>query len=236
MTGNLREEIDRCGFARSGPLLDDREIEKILKDLAGLRISDAVRMRNGAAYGIRDLLRSVPAIARLAESEKIKGPVELVLGKNARPVRAIFFDKTPEANWKVPWHQDITIAVRKRFAVEGFSVWTQKAGIDHVQPPVSILDRMLAVRVHLDDADETNGTLKVLPATHRLGRLSQNEIISLGKANRAKLCCIKRGEAFFMRPLLVHASSAGTRPKHRRVVHVEYAGEDLPGDLEWYGS
>ena len=37
-----------------------------------------------------------------------------------------------------------------------------------------------------------------------------------------------------MRPLLLHASASGTAPGHRRVVHLEYAAEPLPGGLEWY--
>lgn len=95
---------------------------------------------------------------------------------------------------------------------------------------------MLVVRIHLDDADETNGALKVIPESHKNGRLSASEIQNLRKANKSELCGIKRGEAFLMRPLLVHASSKGTTPKHRCVIHIEYSAENLPNGLEFYGS
>ncbi len=95
---------------------------------------------------------------------------------------------------------------------------------------------MLAVRIHLDDADETNGALKVIPKSHKYGRLSSTQIQNLREANEAEVCRIKRGEAFLMRPLVVHSSSAGTNPKHRRVIHIEFSAEILPDGLEWYGS
>ena len=93
-----------------------------------------------------------------------------------QPVRAILFDKTPSANWKVVWHQDLTIAVRERGVVSGFGPWSEKEGVVHVQPPIELLERMLAVRVHLDDCGADNGPVRVLPASHRVGRLSGEAI------------------------------------------------------------
>ena len=37
-----------------------------------------------------------------------------------------------------------------------------------------------------------------------------------------------------MRPLLLHASSSSSKPEPRRVIHLEYAADDLPGGLEWH--
>ena len=36
-----------------------------------------------------------------------------------------------------------------------------------------------------------------------------------------------------MRPLLLHASSPSSSPEHRRVIHLDFASEDLPGGLMW---
>lgn len=236
MTNDLRSELDKFGFTKVSSFINKNQIEQLCSDLLKLKISSAVREKNGAAYGIRNLLNLVPEVRELAESEKVKVLIAKVLGENAKPVRAIFFDKTKDANWRVPWHQDLTIAVREKRETSGFLAWTKKAGIYHVQPPVSILEKMIAVRIHLDDADETNGALKVIPESHKNGRLSPAEIQILRKANKSELCGIKRGEAFLMRPLLVHASSKGTQPKHRRVIHVEFSEENLPNGLEFYGS
>src|SRR5262245_7189469 len=86
--------------------------------------------------------------------------VEPILGPGAFVVRGLFFDKTPRANWKVSWHQDLTIAVRVRIEAPGFGPWSLKAGVVHVQPPAEILERMATVRLHLDDCSESNGPLR----------------------------------------------------------------------------
>lgn len=96
---------------------------------------------------------------RLSEGDwasvAFEGPLTQIavgrIGAGARPVRAVVFDKTPETNWSVAWHQDRTIVVRSRIAVEGFGPWSVKDGLIHVEPPVSVLEGMVTLRLHLDD-------------------------------------------------------------------------------------
>jgi ectoine hydroxylase-related dioxygenase (phytanoyl-CoA dioxygenase family) len=164
----------------------------------------------------------------------IRSLVALGLENNFRVVRAVYLDKHKDANWKVAWHQDLTIAVRERKEVDGYGPWSLKAGIPHVQPPVSVLERMLAVRIHLDDADETNGALRVIPGSHLQGRLSAVEVQRLTKETAPVTCPMKRGDVMLLRPLLLHASSVASDPAHRRVLHFEYATGELNGGLQWY--
>ena len=91
--------------------------------------------REDSVFGMRDLLRSVPEVRRLAGSAAVLDRVEAILGPGAFAVRGLWFDKKAGANWGVPWHQDLTIAVRERGESPGFGPWTVKAGIDHVRPP-----------------------------------------------------------------------------------------------------
>ncbi len=236
MSESLLEEIDKCGFATIPQIINDEQIETLIKCLSELDTSSEVIKKSNAIYGVRNLLNFSPKIQELAKSQKVKSLVGIILGKNAKPVRAIFFDKTTEANWKVPLHQDLTIAVKEKHETAGFTAWSRKANVQHVQPPISILEKMLTVRIHLDDTDDTNGALKVMPNSHKHGRLSAPEIQDLRKTNQIKVCNVKRGDAFLMRPLIVHSSSAGTNPNHRRVIHIEFSAENLPNNLEWYGS
>jgi len=182
-------------------------------------------------YGIRHLLR-VPEVRELATCSLLRDLAAEILGPLAFPVRGIFFDKTPEANWKVAWHQDVTIMVKEKQDVEGFSAWSRKEGAWHVQPPPEILERMLTARLHLDDCDETNGPVKVIPGSHRLGRLAAEQIAELRNSNPV-LCNARKGDVLLMRPLLLHASSPSKTPRHRRVIHIEFAAEELPGGLRW---
>lgn len=236
MTKFLKQEIDQFGFAKYPQFIAEKQIEILRASLSELNFSSSVQEKRNRNYGVRNLLNLSPEVRNFAESEKIGKLVNEILGAGAAPVRAIFFDKTAAANWKVPWHQDLTIAVKEKREVAGFTAWTKKAGIHHVQPPISILEKMLTVRIHLDDADETTGALKVIPKSHKCGRLSADEIQRWRKESAPKMCHAQSGEVFLMRPLIVHSSSAGTNPKHRRVVHIEFSAEKLPGNLEWYGS
>jgi ectoine hydroxylase-related dioxygenase (phytanoyl-CoA dioxygenase family) len=187
-----------------------------------------------AGHGQRNLL-ALPAIRALAASPNLRNPVTQILGPQAQPVRGLFFDKTADANWKVTWHQDLTIAIADRppaFSDQAYGPWSIKAGIAHVQPPIAILEQLLTVRLHLDAADATNGALHVLPGSHRSGRLS-GEAIQAWRSQEAVCCVADRGDLLVMRPLLLHSSSAASQPSHRRVIHIEYAAIDLPPPLAW---
>lgn len=184
-------------------------------------------------YSTRDLLWYCPSIAALADSSEIRSLVVAVIGNNALPVRGLLFDKVPEANWKVAWHQDLTIAVERRHDLPGFTAWSVKNGVPHVQPPVEILERMLAIRIHLDDSTADNGPLRVIAGSHRHGRLSPEDIDLQRRRTAETTCLVPRGGALLMRPLLLHASSAARRASHRRVIHLEFAAGSLPDGLAW---
>lgn len=183
--------------------------------------------------GRRNLL-GIPAMRDLAESPLLMNLVEPVLGTLAFPVRGILFDKQEGANWKVPWHQDVTIAVKERVEVENYGPWSTKEDILHVQPPTSVLERILSVRLHLDDCPASNGALRVIAGSQQLGRLDQNRIVEFVATEMERICEVARGGALLMRPLTIHASSAAERPQHRRVIHFDYANVELDGTLEWF--
>ncbi len=176
--------------------------------------------------GMRGLF-AVPAVAALARSLPLRGLVEPVLGRDAFAVRATLFDKVPAANWRVPWHRDRLVAVRRRIDVPGFTAWSVKEGIEHTEPPSALLARMLAVRVHLDAIDHGNGPLRLIPGSHRDAAdhtVDEAAVVTITAA---------RGSALLMRPLVRHASSPAMAPSRRRVLHLEFAAEELPGGLEW---
>lgn len=169
----------------------------------------------GGVYAIRNLLHLSPIINDFASSAKVRSLAEEIFQDRALAVRATLFDKTAGANWLVPWHQDLTVCVQSRREVPGYGPWTKKAGVWHVQPPASVLERMLSVRIHLDDCGESKGTLRVLPGTHRLGRLNAVQIAEQERTATALSCVISAGGVVVMRPLLVHASSAASKATHR---------------------
>lgn len=155
------------------------------------------------------------------------------LPEGAMAIQAIAFDKTPETNWKVTWHQDLMFPFARPVASEGFDLSCVKDGIAYARPPLEILKQLLAVRLHLDDCDETNGPLRISPGTHRLGVIGVATIADLISTHGQEPCLADEGVALLMRPLLLHASSRATEPKHRRVLHLVFAPGG-PMKEEWH--
>jgi hypothetical protein len=183
--------------------------------------------------GARNALGKSARLDRFATTGAPFRLATAVLGTPVQATKLTVFDKRPDANWSVPWHQDLTIAVEQRIEVTGFGSWSIKLGVPHVQPPASLLERILAIRVHLDDTPPSNGALRVLPGTHKLGRLSNADVSALRGQVQEETCVVPAGGAMLMSPLLVHASSRTHGEKRRRVLHFEYCAAALPGGLSW---
>ena len=227
-------DLAERGFAVIPRLIDAEAAGAVAAAVERATAAAATLRREGTVYGMRDLLRGVPEVRALAASRPVLDRVGAILGPGAFAVRGLWFDKTPDANWGVPWHQDLTIAVAERRDAPGFGPWTVKAGIPHVRPPVDVLRGMVTVRIHLDDCGATDGPLRVVPGSHADGRLDVEAARAwLGRGDAVD-CLVDRGGAVLMRPLLLHSSSAATAPDRRRVVHLEYAAAPLPGGLAWF--
>jgi hypothetical protein len=173
--------------------------------------------------GARHLLGE-PGVDALARDSRMADIASRVLGTAAIPFRATFFDKSREANWLVVWHQDTALPMRRRHDTPGWGPWSRKAGILYAHAPASALERVVALRVHLDDSTPGNGPLRVLPGSHRLGVLTDAAMAELKSRLPAVDCVVPAGGVLVMRPLIVHSSSKSTSAAPRRVLHIEYAG------------
>ncbi len=184
--------------------------------------------------GRRDLLATCPSVAALSRSRALLDWVELLIGGPAFPVRAILFDKSTDTNWTVAWHQDLAIPVEEPIeGIPGFRGWSRKEGVWHVHPPAEILAGMVTARIHLDRCHEDNGPLRVLPGSHRSGKLTAADVERIAREISPQLCLLEPGGILFMRPLLLHASEPARGSGHRRVIHIEYARDPLPDGLKW---
>ena len=219
-------------FSRDGFLLCPAVVQG--SSLEELRIeADRLLSASNDRGGTRNALRKSETLRHWCETGTVREIATSILGPGARATKLTVFDKSADANWKVPWHQDLTISVAERRETEGFGPWSLKDGTPHVQPPVSVLETIVAVRVHLDDTPVENGALRVLPGSHRMGRLSNEQLSLLRKRLPEVACPVLEGGAMVMSPLLAHASSPAAKPSRRRVLHYEFSGSDLPGGLAW---
>jgi len=123
----------------------------------------------------------------------------------------------------VVWHQDTALPLLRRIDSDEWGPWSTKAGVLYAHAPSWALERVIALRVTLDDSSETNGPLRVLPDTHRFGVLTDAQISELAQRGTPAVCTAAAGGVVAMRPLTVHASTKALDDKRRRVLHIEYA-------------
>src|SRR6266699_947784 len=163
--------VENQGFEIIPELFDQSSTASLIESPDGLPV------RRGRA-GVRNALR-IDSVRDLATDSKLLNVASSVLGGNAIPFRATLFDKSFRANWLVVWHQDTALPLRERRDVKGWGPWSVKEGVICAHAPAHALERVLAIRIHLDHSNEQNGSLRVLPQTHTLGVLSDDAIHDL---------------------------------------------------------
>jgi len=191
------------------------EMNELLRVLADAPLE---RTRAGARH-----LITLPAVRSLADDPRLTAIAAQFVGTAAVAFRATLFDKSPEANWLVAWHQDTALPLKQRVDHPDFGPWSIKAGVSYAHAPAWALEHIVALRVSLDDSLQTNGPLRVLPDTHRRGVLGSRNIERLARNAAAIDCVAASGGVVAMRPLTIHASSKSADDQPRRVLHIEYA-------------
>jgi hypothetical protein len=223
--------FQRDGYYICEDVILPLDVEELRHAIAAIANRDEVR-RKRTVYGVRNLLEICPAVRSLAAQPHIRQFVTPILGDHAFAVRAVFFDKGPEANWSLFWHQDNVIAVARRLELPGYLGWSQKVGVWQVQPPSEVLANMVAVRIHLDNSGANNGPLRVLPGSHRFGWLD-DQLDDWKSRVPVVICTVECGGIVTICPLTLHASARSECVGHRRVIHIEYAAAELPDGLDW---
>lgn len=219
------DDLDSNGYAIGDIGLAEHQCEYLAASLPAVI---------GAGHGgVRNLI-SHPTVVALLSHERLGKYLWSVIGRDLVAVKATLFDKTAAANWRVQWHQDRTVAVKERLDVAGYGPWSTKSGALHVEAPEEVLAQMLAIRIHLDECGADNGPMRVLPGSHRLGKLDADELAMLVEGGNEVEVTVRRGDFLLMRPLLVHASTAARAPEHRRVLHIEFAPREAISPLKWH--
>ncbi len=217
-------DLEGAGYALADIVLAEHQCEHIAASLPSA---------TAGRGGVRNLM-SHPTVVRLLHHETLGRYLWSVTGRDLVAVKATLFDKTHETNWRVQWHQDRAIAVKERLDVPGYGPWSTKSGSLHVEPPAEVLAQMLALRVYLDVCGSDNGPLRVIPGSHRSGKLEERQLANLVAAGKTVELYVPQGAFLLMRPLLVHSSSAARVAGHRRVLHIEFAPPESISPLQWH--
>lgn len=169
----------------------------------------------------------------LTGSGAIAELVEHLAGRAMRPVRAIAFDKSPDANWALGWHQDRTINLAARAEVEGYGPWTIKQGSQHVEPPFKVIAAMLTLRIHLDPVTQDNAPLEIALGSHRKGYIAEPDVAAVVAGSSLAVCLAQPGDVWAYSTPILHASQRSRSTARRRVLQVDFSAAALPEPLEW---
>lgn len=214
-------EFERDGFAIIASVISEADCDELLAELQSAEPTGA---------GSRTLLQR-EAVAAIAGRIRHHPEISELLAQHAQAVQCTLFAKGPDSRWSVTPHQDLSIPVREQRQLAGWRGWSQKEGMTFVHAPDAVLEQLVAVRLQLDEPSAENGPLEVVPGTHRLGRLSNDDILRRAAGGRHR-CMVPRGGVLVMRPLLIHASARPTDAQHRRVLQFLF-GPPLPEGMQW---
>jgi hypothetical protein len=215
--------FDLDGFTVTPALFDD---------FACAQIESALTQVQTGSAGMRHLLDH-PWCRALAHELLNHPALQTLVLPASVAVQCTCFEKSRDQNWLVPLHQDLSIPVAEKIGHPQLTGWSEKEGSLFVQPPVDVLERLVAVRLHIDDCGTDDGALKVVPGSPRRGRLSNDDALSERAASGETLCTVVKGGALVLKPLLLHASSKATGQSRRRVLHFVFGPPALPYGLRW---
>jgi len=231
LTFSYKQTLQQEGYAIIENVFTEEEVAGIVKAINNIDSSGAAFRKTSDLYAIRRFIKEVPAIGPLVFNHSLQTIIDQFFGKDYFLVKSIYFDKPGQSNWFVAYHQDLTISVDQKMQLEGYEQWTVKNDQFAVQPPVSLLENIFTIRIHLDDTDENNGALKIVPGSHRKG-IYRPETIDWSREKEV-ICSIARGGVMIMQPLLLHASNRTINNNKRRVIHLEFSNQQLPNGLQW---
>ena len=226
-----RQQLFDNGFSVMENIYSDEEIQNILTIIDQTDSSNETFRKTNDLFAIRQFLREIPTVIDLIFTENLKSVMKEIIGGDFFVVKSIYFDKPETSNWYVPYHQDLTISVDKKMEIKNFELWTTKQNQFAVQPPIEFLENITTIRIHLDDTDENNGALRVVPKSH-LKKIYRPETIDWNKEIET-ICRVKKGGIMLMKPLTLHSSKRTTNNKKRRVIHIEFSNRELPNELNW---
>lgn len=225
------EEWPVAGYAVVADVYSAAEIQAILAVIDQAGSGSGNFRRTTELFAIRNLLTELPALRPLIWNERFTQLLHQLLPAPQYLVKAIYFDKPAGSNWVVAWHQDLMVSVDQRQELPGFGPWKVRPEGVTVQPTPQVLAGICTLRLHLDACDAANGALRVVPGSHRQGVIPAADIPTY--TPRAEVCPVPAGGVMLMKPLTLHASHRSLDERPRRVIHLEFSAQPLPGGLRW---
>lgn len=226
------QQFRQNGYLNGGKVLDDETVETLRAEI--LRVIDE-RDKAGVAQPL--LLRNL--------SGNDSAPVWQIVNiwQASEPFRRLLYNadivsgaaQLAGADELRIWHDQIQYKPAK---IGGVNHWHQDAPYWPILTPMTQVTAWVA----LDDVDESNGCMSMVPGSHRWG----NEIKFLeslktytdmpdtfnGHPIQQVTCAVKKGEVHYHHALTWHGSHANTSGRPRRAIALHY----MPGETRYVAA
>jgi ectoine hydroxylase-related dioxygenase (phytanoyl-CoA dioxygenase family) len=227
LTGEQVEKFRREGFLLGPQVLSEEEVSELQEETLRV-IADrddpskpqpvlCHNMTNNpdkAVWQIVDIWKASPAFRRLIENPTIAEEIAQLSG--GEEIRL--------------WHDQIQY---KPAAIGGPNHWHQDAPY---WPPLTPKDAQVTAWVALDDVDDENGCMRMVPGSHQWGThirwleaLDNFDAMPAsfgGEAIEVKSCPVRRGQVHYHHSLTWHGSGANRSGRPRRAIALHYMTED----------
>jgi phytanoyl-CoA hydroxylase len=220
------------GFLNGGIVLREDEVEalrseitRVIEERDRTDIPQPVLLRNLS----RDEKAPVWQIVNIWEASK---PFRKLI---SHPAITKGIAQLTEANELRIWHDQVQY---KPAQIGGVNMWHQDAPYWPIIEPMTEVTAWVA----LDDVDESNGCMSMVPGSHLWGNnidflhsLENYDAMPAefdGRAIKVLRCPVKKGEVHFHHALTWHGSHANTSGRPRRAVALHY----MTGDTRYVAS
>jgi len=212
------QQFEEEGFLRYGPILTDAGLEHMRTECMKAWIHEKGPYDPNGSWLTNSLLTNIHHHSRTARNYYFEGPLvdvaTQVIGPNIKAATSQLTFKMRGNTMDFAWHQDNSYGELE---------------------PYNAISCLTA----LDDADETNGCLWLIPGSHRDGQIEltgTNATKNRGYQDAIKLevddrhaipVPMKAGESLFFTCWMLHKSEGNRSTTHdRRLVFVRYADAD----------
>jgi ectoine hydroxylase-related dioxygenase (phytanoyl-CoA dioxygenase family) len=213
------EQVDsynEMGFLAPVDIFNQEEINGLEQKIAEL---ETLLDPNETSYAIDGWEKHNSWLYRLVTNERLLDCVEGLLGPNFYQWGSNMMTKAPKEPLYVPWHQDL----------HDWPLWP---------------DSILTAWVALDDVDEENACLQILPGTQRLGKLRHIPERPEPRAGSRSLLpfyvdpayvdrtlCVpirlRKGQVSFHHALVIHGSEGNKSMRRRGAFTTCYAATNV---------
>jgi len=222
----IKQELQDVGSSIVQEVYTNQEIEE-LANILFQQFSNQQLNENGTYFSLNEKKN----LKQVLYNTNLQNVLS-TLYEHLQLITAKYYNQIPTANWFTALHQNITVPVKEKVSVEGFTGWSKKDGIISVMAPVELLRNCFTIYIHLNHSNSTNGALNILPGSHKK-ILSMQERNLVTENVYTQVAAVKAGGIHIVKPLLLQAFGQSTENQAVHLLQLDFCSTALPGGLEW---